>query len=213
MLNPIKWPTIISKPSVLFFLIVLYMAASTPFALAHSVLLSAYVEGDMVFVEGGYSDGTLCKHATIEVFDSSGKMILEGKTDENGEFSFKPPQKIDLKIVLNAGMGHRDEYAMSDDELPDISGMQNPKAEPAPPVAGETGNPQASLAAARIDPKEVESIVDRVIQKRLRPLTQLVAKSQRNAGVSATEIFGGIGYIVGLMGIAMYFKSRKGGKV
>ena len=213
-LNPSKKHTMISKVAVFFFLIVLPTAMSAPCALAHNVFLTAYVEGDMVFVEGGFSDGTFCKNSKVEVFDPSGNKLLEGKTDENGVFSFKPPQKTDLKVVLNAGMGHRDEYTVPAGELPDMTGMQKAgtRAMPAVPAA-ETRKPRASDAAAQLDPEEIESIVDRVIQKRLRPLTQLVAKSQRKAGPSPTEIFGGIGYILGLLGIAMYVKSRKGGKV
>ena len=96
-LNLRKEYTMVSKGIVFFLLIVLYMAMSVPWALAHKVLLTAYVEGDTVFVEGGFSDGTSCKNARIEVFDPSGKKLLEGKTNEDGEFSFKPPQKADSK--------------------------------------------------------------------------------------------------------------------
>jgi len=186
---------------------------TAPGALAHKVLLTAYVEGDTVFVEGGFSDGTSCKNAGIEVFDPSGKKLLEGKTNESGEFSFKPPQKTDLKLVLNAGMGHRGEYMVPADELPDMISVQKAGAEVRPALAAESRKlGEASEIVARIDPKEIESIVDRVIQKRLRPLTRLVAKSQRKTGFSPTEIFGGIGYIFGLMGVAMYFRYRKSGK-
>lgn len=206
--------TRISKVIAFFLLTVLYLTMTAPWALAHKVLLSAYVEGDSVFVEGGFSDGTPCKNAGIEVFDPSGKKLLEGKTNEDGEFSFKPPQKTDLKLVLNAGMGHRGEYTVPADELQGVVvGNQATKTEAMPAPTAETRKPQGiSEAVARIDPKEIESIVDRVIQKRLRPLTQLVAKSQRKTGFSPTEIFGGIGYILGLMGIAMYFRYRKGSK-
>jgi nickel transport protein len=206
--------TRISKIIAFFLLTVLYLSMTAPWSLAHKVLLSAYVEGDSVFVEGGFSDGTPCKNAGIEVFDPSGKKLLEGKTNEDGEFSFKPPQKTDLKLVLNAGMGHRGEYTVPADELQGVVvGNQATKTEAMPAPTAETRKPQGvSEAVARIDPKEIESIVDRVIQKRLRPLTQLVAKSQRKTGFSPTEIFGGIGYILGLMGIAMYFRYRKGSK-
>lgn len=206
--------TRISKVIAFFLLTVLYLTMTAPWALAHKVLLSAYVEGDSVFVEGGFSDGTPCKNAGIEVFDPSGKKLLEGKTNEDGEFSFKPPQKTDLKLVLNAGMGHRGEYTVPADELQGVVvGNQATTTEAMPAPTAETQKPQGtSEAAAQIDQKEIESIVDRVIQKRLRPLTQLVAKSQRKTGFSPTEIFGGIGYILGLMGIAMYFRYRKGSK-
>jgi nickel transport protein len=203
---------VVSKVIAFFLFTVLYLAMTVPCALAHKVLLTAYVEGNTVFVEGGFSDGTLCKNARIEVFDPSGKKLLEGKTNEDGEFSFKPFQKTDLKLVLNAGMGHRGEYTVPADELPDMTGVQEARAEATPTLAAETQKPQASEAVARIDPKEIELIVDRVMQRRLRPLIQLVAKSQRKTGFSPTEIFGGIGYIFGLMGVAMYFRYRKGSK-
>lgn len=213
-LNLCKEYTMVSKVIVFFLLTVLYLTMTAPWALAHKVILTAYVEGDTVFVEGGFSDGTSCKNAGIEVFDSSGKKLLEGKTNEDGEFSFKPPQKTDLKLVLNAGMGHRGEYTVPADELQGVVvGNQATTTEAMPAPTAETRKTQGiSEAAARIDPKELELIVDRVMQKRLRPITQLIAKSQRKTGFSPTEIFGGIGYILGLMGIAMYFRYRKGSK-
>jgi nickel transport protein len=213
-LNLCKKYTRISKVAVFFLFIVLYLAMTAPGALAHKVLVTAYVEGNTVFVEGGFSDGTPCKNAGIEIFDPSGKKLLEGKTNEDGEFSFKPPQKTDLKLVLNAGMGHRGEYTVPADELQGVVvGNQATTTEAIPAPTAETRKPQGiSEAAAQIDPKEIELIVDRVIQKRLRPLVQLIAKSQRKTGFSPTEIFGGIGYIFGLMGVAMYFRYRKSGK-
>ena len=198
-LNLRKEQMMLLKVILFFLFIALYLFITPSRALAHRVFLTAYVEGDAVFVEAGFSDGTLCKHSIIEVFDPSGKKLLEGKTDEKGGFSFKPPQKTDLKIILDAGMGHIDEYLLSADELPEIT------AESVEPL-------EETKSVAQIDSKEIELIVDRVIQKRLHPLIQLVAKSQRKTGVSATEIFGGIGYILGLAGIAIYFKSRKGDK-
>ena len=213
-LNPCKKYTRISKAAVFFLFTVLYLAMTAPYAVAHKVILAAYVEGNTVFVEAGFSDGTPCRNGRIEVFDPSGNKLLEGKTNENGDFSFKPPQKTDLKLVLNAGMGHRGEYMVPADELQDVVvGEQAARAEAMPALAAESRKlGEASETVARIDPKEIESIVDRVIQKRLRPLTRLVAKSQRKTGFSPTEIFGGIGYIFGLMGIAMYFRYRKGSK-
>ncbi|HDL08454.1 MAG TPA: hypothetical protein ENG35_06930, partial [Desulfobacteraceae bacterium] len=71
----------------LILFVMLYLFVTSSPALAHRVFLTACVEGDAVFVEAGFSDGTLCKHSAIEVFDPSGKKLLEGKTDEKGGFS------------------------------------------------------------------------------------------------------------------------------
>ncbi len=196
----------------LLLILLFYMAVWVPAPQAHNVLLSAYVEGDSVVVEGGFSDGTFCENARIKVFDPSGKLLLEGKTDENGEFSFVPPQNTDLTLVLEPGMGHRAEYTVPAEELPNMAGSREVTAESpsSPPV--EVQGSQGQEPVLMLDSKEIESIVDRVITERLRPVTRLIAKSQDKAAVSATEIFGGIGYIMGLMGIATYVRYRKGGK-
>jgi nickel transport protein len=170
------------------------------------------VEGDRVVVEGGFSDGTLCQNADIKVFDPSRQLLLEGKTDENGEFSFVPRQNTDLTLVLDAGMGHRAEYTVSAEELPIIASSREVMSGKPSSLPVEVQNPQTLEASSRVNSKEIESIVDRVIKERLRPVTRLIAKSQDKAGVSPTEVFGGIGYIMGFMGIAMYVRYRKGGK-
>jgi nickel transport protein len=86
-------------------------------AFAHRVNVFAWVEGDRVFVECKYPDGTKVREGVIRVLDSAGKELLTGKTDAKGEFSFKVPKQDDLKIVLEAGMGHRAEWPLSKQDL------------------------------------------------------------------------------------------------
>ena len=86
-------------------------------ASAHRVNVFAWVEGDKVFVECKYPDGTKVHAGVIRVFDSAGKELLNGKTNTTGEFSFKIPKRDDLKIVLEAGMGHRAEWPLSKQDL------------------------------------------------------------------------------------------------
>ena len=46
------------------------------------------------------------------------------------------------------------------------------------------------------------------MDKKLRPITEMLADSM-NRSPGFTEIMGGIGYILGLVGIAFYFANRK----
>jgi nickel transport protein len=94
--------------------VVLLFAAA---ASAHRVNIFAWVEGEKVFVECKYPDGTKVHEGVIRVFDSTGKELLNGKTNEKGEFAFKVPKIDDLKIVLEAGMGHRAEWPLSKQDL------------------------------------------------------------------------------------------------
>jgi nickel transport protein len=49
--------------------------------------------------------------------------------------------------------------------------------------------------------------VEKALDQKLRPLIKMMAESTR-AGPSASDIFGGIGYIIGLVGVGAYFNAR-----
>lgn len=183
-------------------------------AFAHRVILFAYVEEDTVFTESYFSGGKRCQNSLIEVFDRTGKKLLEGKTDKAGEFSFKMPVKTDLRLVLTASMGHRAEYIITAGEISDTIERKLKKSENQPAQKGilEAGitkdKEKITAEIAQVDLKEVKSIIEDALDERLRPLMKLVAKSHDHR-VSFTEVIGGIGYIFGIMGIVMYLKSRK----
>jgi nickel transport protein len=97
------------------FLLLIICALTTP-ALAHRVLIFAFTEGDMVHTESKFVPNTPVKQGKILVLDAkSDKELLTGQTDDKGKFSFKMPpeaQKADLKIVIEASMGHRGEFLL-----------------------------------------------------------------------------------------------------
>ncbi len=138
----------------------------------------------------------------IQVFGPEGNKLLEGRTNEKGEFSFDIPQRTDLRIVLNAAMGHKGEYLLKADEL---GGAFSPKT-----VA--KGPKQATKAAASqvgVSEEKIRAIVEQALDSRLQPIARSIAKMREEKGPGFTEVVGGIGYIIGLMGIVLYFKSRK----
>ncbi|MFQ5722354.1 MAG: hypothetical protein ACE5GI_07660, partial [Candidatus Aminicenantales bacterium] len=115
--------------SFFFLTLLVIMTASVVFA--HKVNIFAYVEGDTVYTESYFPDGKKVEGGVVQVYDSQGNKLLEGKTNKDGQFNFKPPKKDDLKIVLLASMGHKNSYILSQDELPDIIAAQKPP-EPEP---------------------------------------------------------------------------------
>jgi len=183
--------------SFVFLSFLLLMTAS--FVFAHKVNIFAYVEGDTVYTESYFSDGTKVKDGVVQVYDSQGTKLLEGKTDENGEFNFKPLKKDDLKIVLLASMGHKN----TADELPDIMAAQKPQK----PEPKESGVKEV----AEVDLDQIKRIIDTSLDEKLKPIMRQLTKAQQRE-VSFTEVIGGIGYIFGIMGIILYFLSKKGVK-
>lgn len=191
--------------NLIFIFMILFIFTTGSEVLAHKVNIFAYVDKDMVFTESYFNDGRKCVDSKVEVFDSTGNKLLEGKTDKAGEFSFKAPGKTDLRLVLTASMGHRAEYTVPASELPE--------SEPQPARQGTTAGiikqrGTTAVEVVHVDLEEIRSVVEDVLDEKLRPLVKLIAKS-REHGVSVTEVVGGVGYIFGIMGIVMYLRNRK----
>ena len=194
---------------LLFCAMVLFVEAQP--CLAHKVIVYAWIDGDTVRTESKFSRGRYVSGGHITVFDRKGQKLLEGTTDEKGGFSFPLPGRGDLLVVLDAGMGHRGEWSL---EVPEEKASVTPDAEPAvktSPPESDTGtvvseNPGGSDCA--VTDERVQRAVERALDERFEPLLQMMA-DVRDRGPSATEIFGGIGYILGLVGLAAWISSRK----
>jgi len=200
--------------TALFMTVMLLLSCSR--ALAHNVTVFAWVEGDTVHVESKYSGGRRPMAAPVEVYDNRGSLLLQGATDDNGEFTFKVPTKTEMKVVVLAGMGHRGEWTIPLSDLPG--------AEPAPPVApagpepAATGTDQSKnglfaangnpAAAAGVTADQVQNAVERALDTKLQPLMKLLVETRRS-GPSVTDILGGIGYIFGLIGVAAYVSAKR----
>ena len=183
---------------------------------AHKVTIFAWVDGDTVHTQSKFSGGKRVKNAPVLVYDPKDVLLLDGKTDKNGMFSFKIPQKTSLKIVLKASMAHmavwkmpakalggtEPENAAKTDAFQD-SLKTSPDSVDMQPHEQVPGSSTVALGK-----KEIEAIIDASLDKKLAPITDILADStQRGPGI--TEILGGIGYIFGLVGVALYFANRK----
>lgn len=180
-------------------------------ALAHRVNVHAHVEGDRLVGKGYFSNGSPARQSAVEVRDGADGLAGQTATDDEGRFSLPLPQAPGpLRLVLKAGEGHQAAYSLKQDQAapPAESSPAGSSPTVAAPGAVATGaSPSASepgLSAA-----EMERIVDRTLAGRLSPLAaQLAELSERQDRASLKDIFGGLGWIAGLFGVAAYFKRR-----
>jgi nickel transport protein len=187
-------------------------------AFAHKVSIFAWVEGDTVYTQSKFSKGKRAKNSSVIVFDSDGNKLLEGKTDDNGEFSFKIPKQTALKVVLKASMGHMSEWKIPFEEINPEAVSNNSKPESDIKDSYETssrsqtinsGTDLSALSESHgISRQEIKKLIDESLDRKLSPIMNILADSY-GGGPGLTEIIGGIGYIFGLMGVVMYFTSRK----
>lgn len=187
---------------------------------AHKVNIFAYVDGDSIVTDSGYSRAKRVSKGEVAVHDAaSGDLLLSGNTDEDGKFSFVVPEraraeKMDLRLVLKAGEGHQAEWIVKFDEFGAGAGSEPSQTVAPGSDAGKSGAvdaaPSSAPAAVIAPAANVVDIaaVESVVRRELAPVKQMLAE-MHDSGPGVTEILGGIGYIFGLFGVAAYMKSRK----
>ena len=191
-------------------------------AQAHKVNVFAYVDGPNLVLDCFFSKSDKVNKGAVSVLDAaSGEVLARGVTDEKGALTLPVPQEAlatghDLKVLLKAGEGHQSDTLIRASEF---AGLR-PAAASAKPVAKTPDRPAAkTLAAAPAAPAAIDEalltrIVEQAVDSRMGPVKRLLLESAQK-GPGPTEIVGGIGYIVGLFGVAAFIASRRkdrGGK-
>ncbi len=190
----------ISKRIILSLLavITILILKSSP-AIAHKINIFAWVEGQTVLTESYFTGGKMIEGGLVEVFSPAGQKLLEGRTDQKGEFSFKLSQKTDLLLVLTASMGHKSDFTLK---------VENAD-EAAPSAESAKTKGELSPDTITVDMRQLRTVMEEALDLRLKPIYRSLADAQREESPSLTDIVGGLGYIIGIMGLVLYVRSRK----
>ncbi len=225
-----RGPAVSALPALLPMLVLILTLAMPQTAQAHRVNIFAWTEGDQVVAECGFNGGSKVKEGQIEVYDAAtGAKLQQGRTDDQGVYRFAVPAEgkaHGLRIVIKAGEGHQNEWRMDAAELAAVQAPAAPAGtseakdaaaeKTSPPVhAAPAATPGAKGAAASpsgtvgVSSAELQNIVNAALDVKLGPIRRELAE-MRVSRPGFSEIFGGIGWLVGLAGIALYFKGRRG---
>ncbi|MFT5699430.1 MAG: nickel transport protein [Desulforhopalus sp.] len=173
--------------------------------LAHKVRIFAWSEGDTIHTEAKFSGGKAAQNATVTVIEmSTGTELLHGTTDKQGLFQFPVPKtdSAELDIVINSGDGHKNSWRYELDPSPGKTttlAKQN--------VAASTVDTEPSKSVT-FSEQQLTTLMDNLLEAKLAPIRRQLAEQQEQTP-SFQDIIGGIGYILGLAGIAAYMKSKK----
>lgn len=201
-------------------ILALFFLVNARTAHAHRVNLFAWQEGDAVNAQAYWANGKKASGASLQVLDQAGAVLFRGRTDSAGMCIFKVPGPGKFRIVLNAGMGHRAETEI-ECTLPGSEGKRDftSPAALSDHAAGavsaghvsafgdanshETRSCQAVMCGSM---KEMEFMLD----GKLAPvMAQLAAIRERQSRIRPRDVIGGLGYIIGLAGLALWASARR----
>lgn len=187
-------------PCVLFVLLL----GAPQWAQAHKVICNAWYEAGLLTVEAAFGDGSAASAARVTVLEA-GHTVLEGTADAQGVFQAPLPAALqgrtpDLLVVVDAGQGHRAEYALSGQDL-----AQEVLPGPSVPTAG---GPATAPSWSGTDAEQLRELIREALRTELEPLRRELRRAQHSEP-GLKEILGGLGYIIGLAGLASFWLRRR----
>lgn len=201
--------------SIITALLLTTLIATSSFA--HRVNVFAWIEGNTVHTESTFSSGKKAQQSKLTASDKkTGKEIASGTTNKLGEWSFSLPsdiaaRKTPIVITLDAGQGHASSWTLEAEDYSSASSVAEESVitphQPAQQTAA-THSPETFT----VTKEELSQIVRTAVTQELAPLKGQIAKLNaelRQPKTTFKDIFGGIGYILGLLGLAAYMRYRK----
>lgn len=184
---------------------------------AHKLQVHAFAEGDRIDGTAYFAGGAKAAGARILVLDAEGKTLAQLTPAEDGRFSYRARMPIDHLIVAESGDGHRAEWRVKADEL--AGGFPMPEALvqitdtppsgttlPSHDALAKTSIAQGSGMTISLDPTLIAAI-DQAVARQVRPLREQIIAAQDE--VRLRDLLGGLGYILGLTGLALWWRSRR----
>jgi nickel transport protein len=189
------------------------LAALLPFT-AQAHRLSVFARADGAVIEGMvyYQGMAPARAAHVTVFDPEGVLLIETVTDDQGRFTFQAARRVDHRIVADLKDGHRAEFSVPGAQLPTSlppASLQRPSPAGSPSTGANGGVEATTVAEAMAEPAAIEAMVDAAVARHVGPLREQIAAYEDK--IRWHDVLGGIGYIVGMGGLACYVLARRRG--
>jgi nickel transport protein len=190
---------------------------ATP-ALAHKLRLFAAAEADLITGSAYFAGGGPATGSRVRVQDADGQTLAELTPDAQGRFSYRAQAATDLTLVADTGDGHRVTWHIPAAELAGAfptaaSAARTAEAAPVAAVPAFTAPSEAAttpVCPPAVSPAPSEAAIERAVARQVHPLREEILAYQDQARLR--DILGGIGYLFGLMGLALWWHARRAGR-
>lgn len=179
-------------------------------AMAHKLNVFAYSEDSSILGEAYFNDGAPARNCEVLVkAEGDGSVVGRGWTDEDGKFSVNidPSNRKIVTVVVGGGMGHLGRVNINLSSFDNSTNMSDSNFIDKLPTEEE----QIENLVVTLDEKEIASIVKSVLRSEIEPLhAEIIQLRKELSKPGFNQIMGGVGYIFGLIGIALWFKKGNG---
>lgn len=183
-------------------LMLLLAALPLQTALAHKLKVFATAEGRTIEGYVYFPGGGRGRNLQVLFLGPDGTRLGETVADTDGRFRYEAASAVDHRVVVDSGDGHRGEFLVRAAEL---GGAPPASAGSAPATTAVEDIPDAPAGAADA---ALEQLVDRAVARHVRPLREQLEGYEEK--VRLHDVLGGLGWILGLFGLAAWLHARRG---
>jgi nickel transport protein len=196
------------------------LLAVTSLAEAHNIRLFASVEDHAITGHASYGSGDRIANATVRIGTWNGESLAEVVTAEDGTFRYEPVMRGDLVLTLELADGHVATRTIHADELPLDLPASSPMAHAEQAATGPVAYHDPIAHDHVADHHEsnqfptpagweavVRDVVRDEISRQIRPVREQIDRAE--TAVRWRDVVGGIGYILGLAGLAAVVLARR----
>jgi len=150
-------------------------------ASAHKIHVTVHVHDTSIHGEVTFQGGHPAGNIKVTAFDPAGEKLAETTTDDEGVFTLQAEFRCDYRLLAVTGDGHGGEFTVTAAQLPSSL-----------PPRGDVSTRPVS------EDEPLEALRNEIILLR-KELTDYTRQTRLR------DVLGGIGYILGIAGIAFYF--------
>lgn len=170
----------------------IFVLAASP-AAAHRMDLSVRVVGNELHGSATFHGRQPAAGATVEVRDPLGEVLARAITGEDGRFQVPLTRRVPLEVVVETADGHL--------------ARRSVPAEALPPEL-----PSAAEAAAAAQSESLNVLAERLAGETARQLVPIHDRlAELEQRIWLRDVLGGVGYILGLAGLAALILARRRG--
>jgi len=179
-------------------------------ATAHKLNVFAYSEDSSIRGEAYFNDGAPARNCEVLIkAEGDGSVMGRGRTDEDGNFAVNidPSNRKFVTVLVDGGMGHLGRVNIALSSFDNSTDISDPNSTDKVTLEEE----QIENQIVALGEKEIASIVKSVLRSEIEPLrAEIIQLRKEFAKPGFNQIMGGIGYIFGLIGVALWFKKGSG---
>jgi nickel transport protein len=223
---------LVRAPRAVVWLAALLCLCAMPPGLAHQLRVFAAADGDLIRGSVYFAGGNAARAVQLRIEAADGTLLATPVADAEGHFSWRAATPADHLVIARSADGHRAEWLVAGAELaPAFAGRRRlsaarnsaeltsaaaPAGERAGERAGEPGfKPAPDPVPGPVPRPALDSVLDpalaaaieSAVARQVRPLREELAEARARARMQ--DVIGGIGYIVGVAGLVLWWTARR----